>query len=189
MAVRLLSEMIEQEKQRAHCGTLKVFFGSAAGVGKTYAMLEAARVAKERGVDVVAGWIKPRDRPEPVHLAEGLPSVPTRSVPLDGRTVTELDLDAVLGRRPAVVLVDELAHTNAPGSKNQARWQDVLDLLDAGIDVFTTMNVHNIESLKGVVGQVTGFVDPSRTDGCARPGEEDVCGAGHAQRSECLQLL
>src|SRR6185436_1117178 len=134
---------------------LKIFFGAAPGVGKTYTMLEEARRAHEAGEDVVIGIAETHGRPEAEELLAGLPVIPRRA--LGGRP-TELDLDAALARRPARILVDELAHTNAPGSKHARRWQDVLELLDAGIDVHTTLSVQHIESLGDVIQQITGDV-------------------------------
>ena len=139
-------------------GKLKIFFGYAAGVGKTYAMLKAARLQKEAGVDVVIGYVEPHGRPETGQLLEDHECLPTTSIPYKGTVLHELDLDAALSRKPQLILVDELAHTNAPGSRHVKRWQDVLELLDAGIDVYTTVNVQHVESLNDVVAQITGVV-------------------------------
>jgi len=139
-------------------GRLKIFFGYAAGVGKTYAMLDTARERAQGGEDVVAGYIEPHTRPETTALLQGLEWLPARSVAFRGLTLQEFDLDALLARRPQLALVDELAHTNAPGSRHGKRWQDVAELLDAGIDVWTTVNVQHIESLNDVVAQITGVV-------------------------------
>ena len=137
---------------------LKIFFGAAPGVGKTYAMLEAAREAKADGRDVVVAYVETHGRAETDALLHGLDVVAPLRVPYQGVTLREMDLDAVLARRPATALVDELAHTNAPGARHAKRWQDVMELLDAGIDVYTTMNVQHIESLNDVVAKVTGVV-------------------------------
>src|SRR5256712_13759714 len=153
----LLARVKEQEARRAR-GKLKVFFGAAAGVGKTYAMLEAARAQRAAGVDVVAGVVETHRRPETEALLDGLEILPRRRVEYRGTTLEEFDLDAAIARRPALLLVDELAHTNAPESRHGKRWQDVLELLDAGIDVYTTLNVQHLESLNDVVAKITGVV-------------------------------
>src|SRR5262245_38736719 len=127
-----------EEEARKRRGKLKVFFGAAPGVGKTFAMLEAAREQKAAGLDVVAGVVERHGRAETEALLAGIEILPARRVDYRGTTLTELDLDAALTRRPSVILVDELAHTNAPGSRHAKRWQDVIELLDAGIDVYTT---------------------------------------------------
>ncbi len=139
-------------------GRLKVYLGMAAGVGKTYAMLSDAQDARARGQDVVVGYLEPHGRAETSDKAIGLEALPTRQVDHKGAGLLEFDLDAALARRPGVLLVDELAHTNAPGSRHAKRWQDVLELLDAGIDVATTVNVQHLESLNDVVAQITGVV-------------------------------
>jgi two-component system sensor histidine kinase KdpD len=149
---------VKEEEARQRRGKLKVFFGAAAGVGKTYAMLQAAREAQADGRDVVAACVETHGRAETDALLEGLEAVPILRVPYHGTVLREMDLDAVVGRKPAVALVDELAHTNAPGSRHAKRWQDVMELLDAGIDVFTTVNVQHVESLNDVVAKVTGVV-------------------------------
>src|SRR5262245_8871984 len=141
---------------RERPGTLKVFFGAAPGVGKTYAMLGAARELRKQGVDVVVGLVETHGRAETEALLEGLEVLPRQAVEYKDRTFEELDLDALLARRPQVALVDELAHTNIPGTRHQRRYQDVEELLDAGIDVFTTLNVQHLESLNDVVEQITG---------------------------------
>jgi two-component system, OmpR family, sensor histidine kinase KdpD len=147
-----------EEEARKHRGKLKVFFGAAPGVGKTYAMLEAAREQRSAGLDVVAGVVETHGRAETEALLEGVDVLPPRRVEYRGTTLKELDLDAALARRPAIILIDELAHTNAPESRHAKRWQDVLELLDAGIDVYSTVNVQHLESLNDVVAQVTGVV-------------------------------
>ena len=152
---RLLTQLRADERQAGR-GRLKVFFGYAPGVGKTYAMLEAARQARAAGRGVVVGYVEPHGRAETEALLDGLEALPTRPVEHNGVTLREFDVDAALARRPDLLLVDELAHTNAPGCRHAKRWQDVAELLDAGIDVWTTLNVQHIESLNNVVGQITG---------------------------------
>jgi two-component system sensor histidine kinase KdpD len=137
-------------------GRLKVFFGASPGVGKTYAMLEAARARRKEGVDVVIGWVETHGRAETAALAEGLERVPPRDVEYRGVTLHELDLDAALARKPGLLLLDELAHSNAPGSRHAKRWQDAEELLEAGIDIYTTLNVQHVESLNDLVNRVTG---------------------------------
>lgn len=153
----LLARVKEEETRQAR-GRLKIFFGASAGVGKTYAMLEAAREQRAQGVDVVVGWVETHGRADTEALLGGLEVLPRRPVDYRGTTLQELDLDAALARRPALILVDELAHTNAPGSRHAKRWQDVLELLDAGINVYTAMNVQHVESLNDVVARITGVV-------------------------------
>lgn len=139
-------------------GKLKIFFGYAAGVGKTYAMLQAAHQAKERGVDVVAGYIEPHARPQTAALADGLERLPVKQIVHGEITLNEFDLDGALNRKPQLILVDELAHTNAGGSRHAKRYQDVKELLSAGIDVYTTVNVQHIESLNDMVASITGIL-------------------------------
>src|SRR4029077_18846647 len=147
---------IQQEQVRAQRGKLKIFFGASAGVGKTYAMLTAARAQRLQGVDVVIGIIETHGRAETAALLEGLDVVPLRALLHRERTLQEFDLDAALARHPALILVDELAHSNVPGSRHAKRWQDIHELLDSGIDVYTTVNVQHIESLNDIVGGITG---------------------------------
>ncbi|MCQ6246051.1 DUF4118 domain-containing protein [Streptomyces malaysiensis] len=139
-------------------GRLRIHLGAAPGVGKTYAMLQEGRRLCEQGADVVIGLVEPHGRRLTAALAEGLETVPRHTLVHRGTAFTELDLDAVLARHPQVALVDELAHTNVPGSRNTKRWQDVEELLDAGIDVVTTLNIQHLESLNDVVRQITGVV-------------------------------
>lgn len=136
-------------------GHLKIFLGAAPGVGKTYAMLLAGRRAKEDGMDVVAGVIETHGRPETKALLDGLEVLPRRSVPYRDRAMEEFDLDAALARKPKLLLVDELAHSNVPGSRHPKRHQDVEELRDAGIDVWTTLNVQHLESFNDIVAQIT----------------------------------
>ena len=141
---------------RAQRGRLKVFLGMCPGVGKTYAMLEAAQRELKNGRDLVIGYVETHGRKETDALTEGLPLVPRKISEHRSLTLAEMDLDAVLARHPQLALVDELAHTNAPGSRHPKRWQDVNELLDAGIDVFTTLNVQHLESRADTVRQITG---------------------------------
>jgi len=149
---------VQTDETRARRGRLKIFFGYAAGVGKTYAMLEAAHREKAAGVDIIVGYVEPHGRPETEALLQGLEVLPSLQVPYRGVTLREFDLDAALRRRPALILVDELAHTNAEGLRHAKRWQDVEELLAAGIDVWSTLNVQHLESLNDVIAQITGVV-------------------------------
>ena len=142
--------------QRARSGRLTVFLGAAPGVGKTYAMLTRARELRQRGIDVVVGLVETHGRAETAKLLDGLEILPRKQMPHEGRAIEEMDVDALLARRPEVALVDELAHRNAPGSRHERRWQDVIDLLDAGIDVHSTINIQHVESLNDVVHRITG---------------------------------
>src|SRR5271170_4373868 len=144
--------------RRENAGRLKVFVGAAPGVGKTYAMLQGARRLKEEGVDVVIGLVETHGRTETAALVEGLEILPRRKVEYRGRTIAEFDLDAALARKPALIIVDELAHTNAPESRHPKRWQDVQELLAAGIDVWTALNIQHLESLADVVSRISGVV-------------------------------
>jgi two-component system sensor histidine kinase KdpD len=138
-------------------GNLKIYLGYAAGVGKTYRMLEEAQALRARGVDIVIAYFEPHGRQETIAKTEGVETVPRRKITYGGSQFEEMDLEAVLARRPAVAVVDEFAHSNIPGSGNEKRWQDIHALLDAGIDVLTTMNVQHLESLNDQVWQVTGI--------------------------------
>lgn len=139
-------------------GRLKIFLGYVAGVGKTYAMLEAAHQRKAQGVDVVVGYIETHKRAETEELVEGLEVLPRKEVEYHNVTMPEMDVDGVVARRPQLVLVDEFAHTNAPGSRHAKRYQDVQEILAAGIDVYTTLNIQHLESLNDIVAQVTGVI-------------------------------
>jgi len=147
---------IQADEELAKRAKLKIFFGASAGVGKTYAMLVEAHERKRAGVDVVVGWVETHGRVETAALIDGLEIVPRGTLEYRGARLEEFDLDAALARKPALLLLDELAHTNAPGSRHQKRWQDVQELLGAGIDVYTTLNVQHIESLYDVVAEITG---------------------------------
>ena len=151
-----LLRQIRTDEQLQTRGRLKIFFGYAAGVGKTYAMLEAAHAAKDSGVDVLCGYIEPHTRPDTLALLDGLDILPPLEPAYKGVKLREFDLDAALDRRPSLILVDELAHTNAAGCRHVKRYQDVEELLQAGIDVYTTVNVQHIESLNDIVASVTG---------------------------------
>ena len=137
-------------------GELRIYLGAAPGVGKTYAMLGEARRRAERGTDVVVGLVETHGREKTAALLDGLEVVPRQELDHRGVTLTEMDVDAVLARKPQVAVVDELAHTNVPGSRNPKRWQDVDELLDAGIDVLSTVNVQHLESLNDVIERITG---------------------------------
>jgi two-component system sensor histidine kinase KdpD len=143
--------------QRQARGKLKVYLGSSAGVGKTYSMLVEGNRLRQRGVDVIIGYVEPHERPDTTAQIGRLEVIPPRVVSYHGLEIREMDLDAVLARKPTVVLVDEFAHTNAPGSKNQKRYEDVLEILDAGLSVITTLNVQHLESLYNVIEAATGI--------------------------------
>ncbi len=145
-----------QHTAAPHRGKLKVFFGACAGVGKTWAMLAEAQRLRAQGLDILIGVAETHGRKETAAMLQGLSTLPPRRLAHRGRYVYEFDLDAALARRPALILVDELAHSNAPGSRHPKRWQDVDELLEAGIDVFTTVNVQHLESLNDVVSGITG---------------------------------
>jgi two-component system sensor histidine kinase KdpD len=149
----ILSKIKSQEEKKAR---LKIFFGMSAGVGKTYAMLKEARLLRERGEDVIIGWLESHGRKETEALADGIESIPRQPVEYRGMMLEEMATDAIIARKPAVVIVDELAHTNAPGLRHQKRYMDVMDLIDAGIDVYTTVNIQHIESMSDVVEEFTG---------------------------------
>ena len=136
-------------------GRLKIFFGYSAGVGKTYAMLKTAHKVLDEGVDIVIGYIEPHDRADTMALTVGLPAIPIKKVEYKGIVINEFDIDATIARHPSIVLVDELAHTNAPGSRNSKRYLDVEELLNNGIDVWTTVNVQHIEGLRDLVDNAT----------------------------------
>lgn len=148
---------IEAEAEHAKKGKLRVFFGACPGVGKTYGMLSAARALHEQGAEVVVGVVETHGRSETARLVEGLELLPPKLVAYQGKELREFDLDAALARKPALILVDELAHSNVAGSRHPKRWQDVEELLAAGIDVWTTVNVQHLESLNDIVGGITGI--------------------------------
>ncbi|WP_313317387.1 sensor histidine kinase KdpD [Stenotrophomonas sp.] len=150
------ADALAEGMQRDAGGKLTVFLGAAPGVGKTFSMLSRAQEQLRRGVDVMAAVVETHGRSDTAALLDGLPRIAMRTLEYHGHQLQELDLDAVLARRPALVLVDELAHRNAPGSRHERRWQDVMELLDAGIDVWTTINIQHLESLNDVVMRITG---------------------------------
>ena len=154
---RLLKH-VQAEEASSHRGRLKLFFGASPGVGKTYAMLEAARQRKKEGWDVVIGLVETHGRAETEALLEGFEILPRKEISYKNVTLKEFDLDAALARRPRLLIVDELAHTNAEGLRHAKRWQDIEELIEAGIDVTTTLNVQHWESLNDVVAQITGVI-------------------------------
>lgn len=147
---------VKEEEEKSRRGKLKIFLGASAGVGKTFAMLEAGQKLRREKRDVVVGWVETHGRQETARLLEGLERLGARKDAHRGVELAEFDLDGALARRPALILLDELAHTNAPGSRHAKRWQDAVELLDAGIDIHTTLNVQHLESLNDVVAQITG---------------------------------
>lgn len=151
-----LLKSIRQSEKFENRGRLKIFFGYAAGVGKTYSMLKAAHAARRHDIDVVIGYVEPHQRPETIALVNGIEELPRLEISYKGITLYELDIDAVLARKPKIVLVDELAHTNSEGCRHAKRYQDVEEILKAGIDVYTTVNVQHIESLNDMVASITG---------------------------------
>jgi len=151
----LLLAKVKQQEAQARRGKLRIYFGSAAGVGKTYAMLVAARKLVSEGHAVLVGVVETHGRAETAALLEGLEVLPPRTIIHRGKPLTEFDLDAALLRHPQLILIDELAHSNAPGVRHPKRWQDVDEVLAAGIDVFSTLNVQHLESLNDVVGGIT----------------------------------
>jgi len=149
----ILKEIRDEEKERK--GKLKIFLGYAAGVGKTYAMLDEAHEQYKAGIDVIVGYVEPHTRPDTMRILEGLPTIPPQDIEYKNMSLKEFDLDAALKRKPDLILVDELAHTNAHGARNKKRYQDIEELLNAGIDVYTTVNVQHIESLNDIVQDAT----------------------------------
>lgn len=153
-----LLDAIKQDELAAQRGRLKIFFGACAGVGKTFAMLSAARVRQQEGCKVLVGVVETHGRKETEAQLHGLEVLPLTQIEYKGRNLAEFDLDSALARQPELILMDEFAHSNVPGSRHSKRWQDVEELLAAGIDVYTTLNVQHLESLNDVVGQITGIV-------------------------------
>ena len=151
-----LLKLITAEEARENRGKLRIYFGYAPGVGKTYSMLSDARGLWKEGKDVVIGWLQTHGRKETESLAEGMEFVPTLEVEYSGIKLKEMNLQAILDRKPGIVVVDELAHTNAPGTRHQKRYQDVEEILDAGINVYATLNVQHLESLNDVVAKISG---------------------------------
>ncbi|MBU2846037.1 sensor histidine kinase KdpD, partial [Acidithiobacillus ferriphilus] len=151
-----LLAQVQLEEQTCQRGRFKVFFGAAPGVGKTYAMLRYGQQEMAKGVDVLVGIVETHQRSETQALADALPVLPRMHIPYKNVVLEEFDLDAALARRPSLLLLDELAHSNAPGSRHKKRWQDLEELLDAGLSVATTVNVQHLESVHEVVRQITG---------------------------------
>jgi two-component system sensor histidine kinase KdpD len=152
---KLLAKIKAEEKEH---GKLKIFFGAVAGVGKTYTMLESARLRKKEGIDIVVGYVETHERTETEALLDGLEILPPKLIPYKNIQLREFDLDAALKRNPKIILVDEMAHTNTPESRHLKRWQDIEELLSKGIDVYTTLNVQHCESANDVVAQITGVI-------------------------------
>ena len=169
-----LLRQIDAEKKGVQRGKLKIFFGSCPGVGKTYAMLQAAHEKCKEGVDVVIGIVETHKRPETEKLLEGIPQIPPLVLTHRGITLKELDLDVVKARKPSIVLVDELAHTNDSSMRHPKRWNDVVELLDSGIDVYTTLNVQHIESLNDIVADTTGIWVKETIPDSVFDGAEDI---------------
>ena len=157
----VLLKKLEEEASRTK-GRLKIFFGYAAGVGKTYAMLASAHEAEKAGLDVVAGYIEPHARPDTAALVQGLEVLPQLQIRYQNITLNEFDLDGALARKPQLILVDELAHTNGEGCRHKKRYEDIQELLKEGIDVYTTVNVQHLESLIDLVDGITGIVVKER---------------------------
>lgn len=153
----LLAALAKEEEKNKR-GKLKIFFGMCAGVGKTYTMLQAAHVEKKKGNDIVIGYVETHKRKETEALVHGFEIIPRKAIEYKSTSVEEMDLDAIIARHPQIVLVDELAHTNAPGSRHNKRYQDVQELLENGINVFTTLNVQHLESRTDTVAQITGVI-------------------------------
>lgn len=149
---------LKQNEEKSKRGKLKIFFGMCAGVGKTYTMLQAAQLEKLKGADIVVGFVETHNRKETAELVEGFELIPRKSYAYKSATLTEMDLDAIIARKPQIVLVDELAHTNAPGSRHLKRYQDVQEILDNGLNVYTTVNVQHLESRSETVSQITGII-------------------------------
>src|ERR1700731_1801883 len=143
--------------KRSRRGKFKIYIGMSAGVGKTYRMLKEARTLLRNGIDVKIGYIETHKRKETEALIDGLPIIPRRKLFYKGKELEEMDLNAIINLRPEVVVVDELAHTNIEGSKNEKRWQDVMDILDAGINVISAINIQHIESLNEEIKNITGI--------------------------------
>jgi two-component system sensor histidine kinase KdpD len=152
-----LLAIAQQEEKAKKRGKLTIYFGAAPGVGKTYSMLSDARMRKTEGIDIVVGYVETHGRAETETLLEGLEIIPLVATEYKGVRLVEMDLDVVLKRRPRIVIVDELAHTNAPNSRHAKRYQDVEELLNAGIDVYSTLNVQHLESLNDTVFRITGI--------------------------------
>ena len=149
------ADVLLQHTQRYQSGRLTIFLGAAPGVGKTFAMLVRAHELALQGLNIVIGYVETHGRTETENLIAGLTLIPRKKIQYQGHSLEEMDLDAILEKKPSIVLVDEFAHTNMPNSRHEKRWQDINEILDAGIDVFTTMNIQHLESLNDVVYQIT----------------------------------
>lgn len=154
---KLLASLLNEE-EKGKRGKLKIFFGMCAGVGKTYTMLQTAQAEKAKGSEIIIGYIETHNRKETANLVEGFEQIPRKTYEYKSTSLQEMDLDAIIARNPHIVLVDELAHTNAPGSRHAKRYQDVQELLENGINVYTTLNVQHLESRSETVAQITGIV-------------------------------
>jgi len=153
----LLASLVNEE-EKSKRGKLKIFFGMCAGVGKTYTMLQTAQAEKLKGNEIIVGYVETHNRKETAELVEGFEIIPRKTYEYKSRPVQEMDLDAIIARKPQVVLVDELAHTNAPGSRHAKRYQDVQEILENGINVYTSLNVQHLESRSETVAQITGII-------------------------------
>jgi len=153
----LLASLLNEE-ERGKRSKLKIFFGMCAGVGKTYTMLQTAQAEKIKGSEIIIGYIETHNRKETANLVEGFELIPRKTYESKSTSVQEMDLDAIIARNPHIVIVDELAHTNAPGSRHAKRYQDVQELLENGINVYTTLNVQHLESRSETVAQITGII-------------------------------
>ncbi|QQR81932.1 MAG: hypothetical protein IPJ69_07570 [Deltaproteobacteria bacterium] len=153
-----LLSALPPDEDHHHRGKLKIFFGACAGVGKTCTMLEAAQNKKKQGIDVIIGLVETHKRQETEALLEGLEVLPRKNIDYKGVTLKEFDLDAALARKPSLIIVDELAHTNAPGCRHMKRWQDIAELLAAGIDVYTALNTQHLESLNDSIAKITSVI-------------------------------
>jgi two-component system, OmpR family, sensor histidine kinase KdpD len=153
----LLTSLINDE-EKSKKGKLKIFFGMCAGVGKTYSMLKAAHEERLKGIDIIIGYVETHKRLETAELVNGFEFIPRKKYEYKSTIVEEMDLDAIIARKPKIVLVDELAHTNAPNSRHVKRYHDILELLEQGINVYTTLNVQHLESRSDTVAQITGIL-------------------------------
>jgi len=149
---------IKLEEDQGQRGKLKIFFGMCAGVGKTYSMLESAHIDKSGGKDIVIGYVETHKRPDTNELLTGFEIIPRKTYNYKGTQMEEADIESIISRKPDIVLIDELAHTNVPGSRHLKRYQDIQDILDSGIDVYTTLNVQHLESRTDTVSQITGII-------------------------------
>jgi len=149
---------LQDEEEKGKRGKMKIFFGMCAGVGKTYTMLQTARTEKLKGSDIIIGYVETHNRIETAELVNGFELIPRKTWEYKSTPIQEMDLDAIIERKPQIVIVDELAHTNAPGSRHTKRFQDVQEILENGINVYTTLNVQHLESRSETVAQITGVI-------------------------------